>query len=241
MAAPRWRGWDGRGSLGERLTVGVSAGLYVGRLKQVFDRRLDSLAVGTAVRPYREVYKWGYSGYIVSAGVGFDPHELIHLGGALEWSSDLTETPDEGTTGGVNNYDIPLRLSVGATGQLTQRLLLNGSMIYQDWSGAGGFAEGVVSGRKMSWGAGIEWRAVQQEFRSFPLRVGYRSGAPPFRFDSQDPTETAWSLGLGLNLVELEGTPFGWIDLAVERATRTSLPLDESFWRGTISLGVSRF
>lgn len=228
-------------ALGERLSIGVLAGLYVGRLEQVFDRRLDSLVVGSEVRPYSEAHRWGYKGYTLAAGFGLDPHELVHLGGALEWSSDLTETPDEDTTSGVNRYDIPLRLSVGGTGRLTQRLLLNGSMVYQDWSGAGGFVDGVASSRKTSWGAGIEWRAVQQEFRSIPVRVGYRSGAPPFRFESQDPAETAWSLGLGLNLVELEGTPFGWIDLAVERAERTSPPLDESFWRATISLGISRF
>lgn len=227
--------------LGERFSVGVSAGLYVGRLNQVFDRQMDSLAVGTEVRPYSEAYQWAYSGYALAAGFGFDPHQLIHLGGAIEWSSALAETPSEGTTGGVNRYDIPLRISVGATGRLTPRLLLNGSMVYQDWSEAGGFADGVVSGRRTSWGAGLEWRAVQRESRSIPVRGGYRSGSPPFRFQSQDPGETAWSLGLGFNLVEFEGTRMGWIDLAVERATRTSLPLDESFWRGTISLGISRF
>ncbi len=222
------------------LTVGASAGLYVGRLNQVFDRGLDSLVVGTEVRPYRETYQWGYSGHTFSAGVGLDPHPLVHLGGAVEWSSDLTETPDEDTQSGVNTYEIPLKVSVGATAGLTQRLLFNSSLVYQDWSGAQGFADGVTSGRKVSWGAGIEWRAVQQEFRSLPVRVGYRRGSPPFRFDAQDPAESAWSLGVGINLVELEGTPFGWIDLGVERATRTSLPLDESFWRGTISLGISR-
>ena len=222
------------------LTVGASAGLYVGRLNQAFDRRLDSLVVGTEVRPYRESYQWGYSGYTFSAGFGFDPHPLVHLGGAVEWSSDLTETPDENTAGGVNRYDIPLKLSLGATAGLTQRLLFSSSVVHQDWAGAQGYADGVVSGRRMSWGAGIEWRAVQQEFRSLPIRIGYRSGAPPFRFASQDPTESAWSFGVGLNLVELAGTPFGWIDLGVERATRTSQPLDESFWRGTISLGISR-
>ncbi len=232
-------GWAQR--LGNQLSVGVSAGLYVGRLDQVFDRRLDSLVVGNEVRPYTESAQWAYGGYTVAAGFGFDPHELIHLGGALEWSSDLSETPEEGTEGAVTHYGIPLRLSAGATGSLTQRLSLNTSAVYQDWTGAKGFATGVTTNRKLSWGAGIEWRAMQQETRSFPVRVGYRSGAPPFRFESQDPTETSWSFGLGLNLVELEGAPFGWIDLGMERATRTSLPFNENFWRGTISLGISRF
>lgn len=222
------------------LTAGASVGIYVGRLNQLFDRRLDSLVVGPEVRTYRESYQWGYSGYTFQAGFGLDPHPLVHLGGAIEWSSDLAETPDENTAGRVNHYDIPLRLSLGATAGLTQRLLFNSSVVYQDWSGAQGFADGVVSDRKVGWGAGIEWRVVQQEFRSVPIRAGYRSGAPPFRFASQDPIESAWSVGVSFNLVELESTPLGWIDLGIERATRTSLPLDESFWRGTISLGISR-
>ena len=227
--------------LGDKLSLGVNAGLYVGRLAQVFDRTLDSLAVDGDVRPYTEEYNWGYSGFTLAAGFGFDPHELLHLGGAVEWSSDLTETPDDDTDGGVNSYDIPLRLTAGATGRLTQRLLVSTSFVYQDWSGAEGFPEGVVSGRKLSYGAGLEWRAVQRESRSIPIRLGYRSGAPPFRYQSQDPSESALSLGVGLNLVEFEGYRLGWIDIAVERASRTSLPLDESFWRATISLGVSRF
>ena len=42
-----------------------------------------------------------------------------------------------------------------------------------------------------------------------------------------------------MNLVEIEGVRFGWMDVAVERGTRTSAPLSENFWRATISLGIS--
>lgn len=226
---------------GERIALGVSVGTYVGRLNQSFDRTLDSLIVGTDVQPYSEEYLWDYGGYTLAAGIALDPHDLVHIAGAIEWSTDLKESPRGETVGAVNSYGIPLRLSAGATGQLTQRLLINTSFVYQDWSGAGGFASGVLSGNKMSYGVGIEWRAIQQESRSVPFRVGYRSGAPPFRFDAQDPSESVWTAGIGLNLVELDGLPLGWVDLAVERGSRTSLPLDENFWRGTISIGISQF
>ena len=228
-------------SLGERISLGVSLGAYVGRLDQVFDRNLDSLVVGGDVRPYSEEYLWDYSGYAFAAGIALDPHDLIHVGGAIEWSTDLEESPRGETAGGVSSYGIPLKLSAGATGRLTQRLLVNTSFVYQDWSGADGFAAGVLSDNRMSYGWGIEWRALEQESRSFPLRFGYRRGAPPFRFDAQDPSESVWTAGIGLNLVELDGLPLGWVDLAIERGSRTSLPLDESFWRGTISMGISQF
>lgn len=228
-------------AFGDRISLGVSVGTYVGRLNQTFDRNLDSLVVGTDVRPYTEEYLWDYSGYTASAGIAFDPHDLIHIGGAIEWSSALEESPRDGTAGGTGSYEIPLKMSAGASGRLTQRILLNTSFVYQDWSSAEGFADGVLSSSKMSYGVGLEWRVIQRENRSFPLRLGYRSGAPPFRFDAQDPAETVWTAGLGFNLVEIDGVPIGWVDLAVERGSRTSLPLDESFWRGTISIGISQF
>ena len=53
--------------------------------------------------------------------------------------------------------------------------------------------------------------------------------------------ETAWSLGLGINLVEVDGIRYGWMDVAIERAARSSSPLNENFWRGTVSLGIMRF
>lgn len=228
-------------AFGERVSLGAGLGTYVGRLDQVFDRNLDSLALGGEVRPYSEEYLWDYSGYTFAAGIGLDPHDLVHIGGALEWSTELTESPRGETVGGEKSYGIPLKLTAGATGHLTQRLLVNTSFVYQDWSGADGFASEVLSGNKMSYGWGIEWRAIEQESRSFPLRLGYRSGAPPFRFAAQDPSESVWTAGIGLNLVELDGLPLGWVDLAIERGSRTSLPLDESFWRGTISMGITRF
>ena len=232
-------GWAQR--LGARFSVGASAGAYVGRLEREFDRTLDSLVVGSDVRPYREASSWHYGGYTLSAGFGADPHALIHLAGALEWSGNLKESPSESTGGGENRYSIPLRLLWGATGRLSERLHLNTSFAYQDWSGADGFQPGVVSAKTLSYGAGLELQVIQRPTRGIPLRLGYRRGVPPFRYQAEDPVETAWSLGLGINLVEVDGIRYGWMDVAIERAERSSAPLNENFWRATVSLGITRF
>ena len=87
----------------------------------------------------------------------------------------------------------------------------------------------------------MEWRAVEGLTRSLPVRFGYRRLAPPFRFESEDPVESIWSAGVGLNLAEEEDIRFGWMDLAIERGSRSSAPLDEHFWRATVTLGISRF
>ena len=230
-------GWAQR--VGSRVSVGVSAGAYVGRLEQFFNRSLDSLAVATGVEPFFEDRRWSYGGYNLAAGVSADPHELLHLAGTVEWSSRITERPRPGTEG-ETSYSVPLRLSAGATTRLTPRLSMNGSVVYQDWSGAAGFEEGTVSSLALSYGGGVEWTVLQRDTRSLPLRAGYRRIAPPFRYGDQDPVESIWSLGLGINFVELEGNRFGWMDLAIERGSRTSHPLTERFWRATISLGISR-
>lgn len=232
-------GWAQR--IGPWVSLGATAGAYVGRLEQFFDRGLDSLAtIPTGVEPYSQNRRWRYGGYNLAAGIALDPHSLVHLAGAVEWSSDLTEDPRPGTPGGTKRYSVPLRLSGGATLQLTPRMLLNGSVALQDWSTAAGFPEGTLSGRRFSYGGGIEWRPIHRETRSFPLRVGYRHVSPPFRYENQDPVESVWTLGAGINFVELAGIRLGWMDVAMERGSRTSHPLSERFWRATVSLGISR-
>ncbi len=231
-------GWAQR--IGQRLSVGVAAGAYVGRLEQFFHRNLDSLNVVTGVEPYFESRRWQYGGYNVTAGVSADPHDLLHVAAAAEWSSDLTEDPHAGTQGEKSRYSIPLRLSAGATAQLTPRLLLNGSLAYQDWSGAAGYPEDALSTLTLSYGGGVEWRAIRRETRSLPIRLGYRRAVPPFRYGRHDPVESVWTAGLGFNFAELAGIRLGWMDLAVERGSRASHPLSEQFWRATVSLGISR-
>ena len=231
-------GWAQR--VGSRLSLGVSAGSYLGRLERVFDRELDSLAVGGEVYSFREQSAWRYSGFLVSAGFNADPHSLIHLAGAAEWSGTLSEVPQEDTEG-EGRYTIPVRFSAGATGRLSPRLALNVSGVYQDWAASDGFLAGVTSGRKWSYGAGVELHLVDGETRSLPVRLGYRRLAPPFRFESEDPAESVWSLGVGLNLVEADDLRFGWMDLAFERGSRHSAPLNERYWRATVTLGISRF
>ncbi|MDE2762619.1 MAG: hypothetical protein OXQ94_12550 [Gemmatimonadota bacterium] len=231
-------GWAQR--LGPRLAVGVAAGTYVGRLNEVFDRELDSLAVGGEVYSFLEENSWQYSGYTVTAGFSADPADLLHLAGAVEWSRDLKEAP-EGDTTGENMYSIPPRFSAGATGRLSPRLHLNASAAYQDWSAAEGFADGVVSRRKWNFGVGLEWLMADGETRSLPVRFGYRRLAAPFRYRMEDPVESVWSVGVGFNLLKRDDLRFGWMDVALERGTRTSEPLAERFWRATVTLGVARF
>ena len=122
----------------------------------------------------------------------------------MEWSRDLREAP-QGEAPGESMYSIPMRVSGGATGRLSPRLHLNASAVYQDWSAAEGFAEGVVSQRKWNFGVGLEWLMADGETRSLPVRFGYRQLAAPFRYEKEDPVESIWSLGVGFNLLKRGG------------------------------------
>ncbi len=232
-------GWVQR--IGSSFVAGLSAGAYLGRLDQTFDRTLDSLVLGGDVRNFVQEGAWRYSGAVVTAGASAAPHRLIHLAATVEWSSDIRATPADSARGEPGTYAIPLRVLAGATGRLTPRLALNASVAYQDWSGAKGFAAGATTGAKYSFGAGLEMQVVRGARRSLPVRAGYRRLAQPFRFESADPMETVWSIGAGLNLLESEGVRRGWLDIGLERGSRSSAPLVERYWRMTASLGISQF
>ena len=232
-------GWVQR--IGNSFVAGLSAGAYLGRLDQSFDRTLDTLALGGDVRSFVQEGAWRYGGATVTAGLSAAPHRLIHVATAVEWSSDLRATPEEGDAGDSQAYSIPLRVLAGATGRLTPRLALNASVAYQDWTAAEGFALGSTTSAKYSFGAGLEMQLIRGVRRSLPLRAGYRRLAQPFRFQSDNSVETTWSAGVGLNLLENDGVRRGWLDVGLERGRRSSAPLVERYWRVTFSLGISQF
>ena len=233
-------GWAQR--LGRRLAIGANAGAYVGALVKTFDRELDSADVGGTVYSFFEEDRWSYSGATIGAGASYDVAGVLQLAAAAEWSLDLTRTPTgDSVATSDSSYGIPPRFSAGATGRLTPRMHLNASVVHRDWGAAAGFAEGVASARRWSVGTGLEWLIADGETRSLPLRVGYRRLAAPFRYREEDPVESIWSLGLGLNLAKRGALRFGWMDIALERATRRSAPLSERFWRASVSVGISGF
>lgn len=232
-------GWVQR--IGANAAAGMSLGAYLGRLNQTFQRSLDTTAVDGSAQRFVQEGAWQYGGAVLSLGASLAPHRLVHLAGAVEWSGTLTASPKEGTDGGPRAYSIPLRVSAGATGRLTPRLAFNASVAFQDWSAAAGFAQGTTTTGKFSYGAGVEATLAQGASRSVPLRAGYRRLAQPFRFEDANAVETAWSLGLGLNLAETQGQRLGWVDVGIERGTRSSAPLVERYWRATVSLGISQF
>ena len=153
-AAVRWRAWAGR-----RGWATVLAGGHRGHLRRQ-DRpgvrahtRLAGRRVGRPGRTKRTAHG---STAATPSRPGSRPIRTISFiwRGAAEWSGELKQKPRSQTEGDERAFSIPLRLSAGATGRLSERLHVNTSVAYQDWSTAQGFEAGVVSTEKLSYGRG---------------------------------------------------------------------------------------
>ena len=232
-------GWAQR--LGSSLSVAVSGGLHTGSVTRTYIRTFDSLAIASAqILPFTDGGKWRYSGPTGTLAAVWDPLELLRLGGSVTWSGDLEATPVSGTGGEGALYSIPSVFRLGASGVLTPRLSVNLGLSFADWaSSENGLNPETVAGGVWSFGGGLQWEASGFGERTLPIRLGMRRADLPFKFGENNPTETVFSGGFGLNLTQADDFVLAGIDFSVERGSRTAGVLEETFWRGTATFRVS--
>lgn len=233
-------GWSHR--LREGLAVGATVGSFLGDVRRSFRRTFDAEALGdtaTSVE-FRTQGEWRYTGPTASLGVSWDATELIRVAGSVIWSGDLhAEAKGEGGSRS-RDFDLPTEYRVGASGNLGSGLAVNLGLQYADWSGADDdFEEASTAGAVWSLGGGFEWEGPPLLGRNFPLRAGYRRRQLPFRFEGAAPSESAFAVGLGLNLLEAEDLPLARIDISVEVGDREGGSISESFTRATVTLRVA--
>ncbi len=240
---------SGAYSFSERLSVGVSADLFTGSVRDTLTRvfeRPDTVVTGISI-PVSSSYEaeWGYQGLGGSLGVRWVPTDALSLGAAVSGGAKLRARPigDADSVGSAlvgKDYTLPLTFDVGASGRVTQGATLALAGRWAGWSTADDELA-AVGGARDSWtvSGGVEFDAARQDRRSFPLRVGARYSALPFRWGtgaaaSEFPAERAVTAGLGARLAG--GAAL--VDLAGERGWRGggSATLDESYWRLSLSL-----
>lgn len=227
-------------SVGERFGIAVSGGLNTGLLRRTFTRQYDTTAVGDEIGDFRVEGSWQQRGPTVTVGVTVDPLDLVRLAASATWSGRLDAEPRDDTPGEGESFDLPLQLRAGASGALTPRLSATLGVAFADWTETGkGLVSGGEAGMAWSMGGGLEWDGFRWIGRDFPVRLGYRRSELPFRFSGDDPTETAVSGGLGLQLAQIEDIPLARMDIALERGERSGGAVTERFWRATFSLRVS--
>ena len=233
--------------LSTNLGVGLAAGAYTGGIEREIIRTFPDS--GTVFRQFSTRQNWNYSAPFVVLGVRYDPGSWGRLSAALTWSSQLdAESEDDG---GIDySYDLPLRLSVGASALINSRLLATVSGQWTGWSESQNFAAAgspatlVVSGRPTKeLGGGLEWEELRSGSRVFPLRAGIRFAELPFYLVGDEPAkEVVGSFGIGLRLAADDFGPLAVADFGVERGRRTGWTgeiadgLRENFWRFNASI-----
>lgn len=222
------------------LAVGLSAGTQVGSLERTFSRELDPEQVGSDVDPFRTGARWDAAGAVATAGVAWDPSELIRIGGSMAWANGLRLSPVEGSGGESRTFSVPTEYRLGGTGSLSPELALALSMSYADWSRVGDELEdGATRGATWGFGGGVEWTGGSLRDRAMPIRLGYRSQEFPFLVQGEAAGERAFTGGLGIHLADFDDIPVARLEIGIQRGNRDAGDLSERFWRTTVSVRLA--
>jgi len=226
--------------LSESVAVGATAGSQVGSVQRTFTRGLDPEAVGLGIENFVTQARWRASGLTLGGGVAWDPSELLRVSGSVSWANELRLAPAGGDAVETRRYSMPLEVRGGAMGTLVPGLSLAASVGWADWSQtAGEFGEDEVRSAAWSYGAGLEWARGEFIGRTLPIRLGVRSQQLPFHFRGAPASETAFSAGVGFNLVDVQELPAARVELGVEQGDRTAGDFSERFLRVSFSVRLA--
>ena len=231
-------GWARR--LSETVAVGATAGSQVGSVQRTFTRGLDPAAVGLGIEDFVTQARWRASGLALGGGVAWDPSELLRVAASFSWTNELRLAPAGGDAVETRSYSMPLEVRGGAMGTLAPGLSIAASVGWADWSKvAGEVGEDEVRSATWTYGAGLEWARAEFIGRTLPIRLGIRSQQLPFHFRGAPASETAFSAGVGLNLVDVQELPAARVELGVEQGDRTAGDFSERFLRVSFSVRLA--
>jgi hypothetical protein len=223
------------------LSTGASFGVYTGDLTRNLTRTFDSLEVGVDASQAQIGGFWNYSGLTATFGTALDLANVVHLSANVTWSGEVEADPSDDTSGSGATFDFPRELRAGGSGVLMPGLIATVGVSYADWSTAGESLRDASGARALTVGGGFEFTQSTLAGRRMPLRLGYRRGTLPFTFDGAEATESVWSGGLGIDFVQNGDVTLAGMGVALERGTRTSGSLSETFLRASLTLRVSGF
>lgn len=228
--------------LSPQLAVGANVGTYMGTVTRRFTRSFDSLEVETSVPDYQIGGFWEYSGFIASLGATLDLGGVARVSGSYALGGDLQADPSDDTEGGPLTVNMPSEFRVGASALLSEELNLSAGVVYADWSDAGAGMAQVEGTSVLRLGGGVEWTGASLLGKPSSVRLGYRRGDLPFR-RAGDPevSESVFSGGVGMNLLQSGEVLLARADFAVERGKRDAGVFTEDFWRFGVTLRVSGF
>jgi hypothetical protein len=228
--------------LSPSFAVGVTVGRYLGKVTRSFTRTFDSLEVETNIPTYQIGGEWTYGGLTATLGASAEVSNFLHVAGSWTWSADLKADPSQDTDAGGARYSMPSDVRVGAAAVLAPGLSLSAGLHRADWSATGDALEQATGQSVLGLGAGLEWSQANILGKPGAIRLGYRHTDLPFGTESSpNPTESAFTGGIGMNLLVSGPATLARLDLTLERGRRDAGALEERFWRLVTSLRVSGF
>lgn len=220
------------------LSVGVSGQRLSGNLRQVLDRRFEVSLDSAVAAPLRvqQQAQWSYEGWAVTAGVGLQLAERVRISGSFGLPSRLDAESD--SLGRVRSFDLPSRLTVGASARLAEDWLLTAGGGWASWSDADDELPDA-SARDVTWGgAGVEFGGWSVGSLPLDLRVGGRVAELPFVLPGREGArERAITFGVGSAFASGRAG----VDLGFELGTRgdfAATGTEESFARLSLTATV---
>ncbi|HKK94343.1 MAG TPA: hypothetical protein VJ925_12990 [Longimicrobiales bacterium] len=220
-----------------RVAVGARGGRYTGSLRRSLTRVFDSVTVGSGVPPFQTGGRWDYSGFTGIVGASASIGTQTFVSGSIRLGGDLDATATETTDSPDESVSMPADMRVGASFLLAPDLVANAGFQFADWSETD--ATGQTSWRV---GGGVEWTGSRILGKDGAWRLGAQRAQLPFApGDAGDATETLFSAGLALELVQSDTGPLGWFDLTVEFGGRSFGDVQEDVLRSTLSVSLAGF
>jgi hypothetical protein len=226
-------------------SVGVTLGVYRGGLTRSFGRTFDrqasdSTVLGNPIESFEVDRRWSHSGLMGAANVAWDPLAALQLGATLAWGGTVNVNPESVLESSGREVSVPLEVKVSALAALSPALFLQAGISTSDWSDLSDdpLVNAASAGRVMTYGAGLEWDAINFWAGALPLRFGYRHTEQPFRFLGKKVKERTFSFGFSVVIAQNLGIPLAAIDLAFELGNRRAGDFNESLRRITVSTRV---
>jgi hypothetical protein len=217
------------------ISVGVLRTLWLGVAADVFsgdnDLTITRSSSDTTVAVYNQTARMSYSGIGASAGIMWQPDQVLAIGISGRLGGRLTSYRNDTV---LTRATAPDRAGAGIAFTGLPGVILAFRADWDGWksmNGLGSAGLGVVN--TWDYGGGAEFRGPSALGAPLALRIGYRRRGLPFLVDSAKIMESAYSGGVGVLLAQGRSR----IDLTLVRSVRNGLPgVTEHAW--TMEFGV---
>jgi hypothetical protein len=217
-------------SISRQLSVGLGAHVLTGENRVGISRVFaDTNRIGTLA----DTLTFAYTGTAVSGGLTWRPARQFALAASGRVGGTIRSHVSDTT---IASASVPNRVGVGFRLDAIDGVTLAASGEWNSWSRLAGLGRSGFAPRDgWDYGVGAEFAGPNVSGAAAGFRLGYRHRTLPFDAAGSQVTENAFAGGLGI--------PFAagraGLDIAIQRAARSSSGLDVKERAWTLSVGLA--